>query len=217
MARKAQARNVPQLADEPLAECPMLEDDAAVADATISGDYGGSEFSLLALRGCRLAGVTLTGSRLVRGELVDCLIVDSDLSGAFLDDCRLRRVEFRGCRMSGLQAQGTAFVDVALVDCKVDGANFRMTSWERAELVDCQLVESDFYAARLPGSRVHGCDLSRAELTKCDLSGSRLQRSTLDGIRGGESLRGVTIGSAQMIPAAVAVFQAMKIVVSDDE
>ena len=56
-----------------------------------------------------------------------------------------------------------------------------------------------------------------ADLTKCDLMGSRIQRTTLGGLRGGESLRGVTISSDQLIPAALAVFASLKIRIDDDD
>jgi uncharacterized protein YjbI with pentapeptide repeats len=91
-----------------------------------------------------------------------------------------------------------------------------MTTWERAELRDCNLVESDFYSAKLPETRLHGCDLARADFSKAELAGSRMQRSNLADIRGGESLRGVTISSDQLIPAALAVFTSMKIRIDDD-
>jgi hypothetical protein len=55
------------------------------------------------------------------------------------------------------------------------------------------------------------------ELSKSTLAGTRLQRSNLEGIRGAEALRGVTIGSDQIIPTALAVFVALDIGVSDDE
>jgi uncharacterized protein YjbI with pentapeptide repeats len=152
----------------------------------------------------------------VRASFVDCVIVDSDLSGVRLDDCRLERVELRRCRVSGLQATKTQFTDVAFIDCKADAASFRMTVWARAELRDCNLVESDFTGAQLPGTRLEGCDLAKADLTKSDLTGARLHRSNLQDVRGGESLRGVTIGSDQLIPAALAVFASMKIRIADD-
>ena len=91
-----------------------------------------------------------------------------------------------------------------------------MTAWDRAEFRDCNLVEADFTGAKLRGSRLEGCDLAQADLSKSDLDGTRLHRSNLQDVRGGESLRGVTIGSDQLIPAALAVFRSMKIRIDDD-
>ena len=71
---------------------------------------------------------------------------------------------------------------------------------EHAELRDCNLAGSDFYAAKLPGSQILGCDLNRADLSKSDLTGTRMQRSDLTDLRGGNSLRGITVGGDLAIP-----------------
>jgi uncharacterized protein YjbI with pentapeptide repeats len=91
-----------------------------------------------------------------------------------------------------------------------------MSTWERAELAGCDLVDSDFYEAMMPDSRLVQCDLSRVQFSKCTLSGSVLVGSTLDGLRGAASLRNVTIGSQQIVPAALALFAALGITIDDD-
>ena len=209
-------RRLPRLDDDLTTELSELEDEAEVTDAIFRGDFGGTEVHFVSLRQCRLEEVLLIGSRVIRASITDCVFTDCNLSGALLEDCRLERVEFRRCRISGIQAPRTQFTDVAFVDCKADAASFRMTTWERAEFRDCNLVESDFYSAKLPETRLHGCDLARADFSKAELAGSRMQRSNLTDIRGGESLRGVTISSDQLIPAALAVFTSMKIRIDDD-
>lgn len=216
MSRKDPERRLPRLDDDVVAEDVLFADEADIAGAVIRGDFAGSEFHFVALRECRVDGAAFTGSQLIRATFVDCLFVDSDLSGARFEDCRFERVELRNCRLSGIQAPSTHFTDVALIDCKADAASFRMTVWERAELRDCNLVGSDFYSAKLPESQILGCDLSQADLSKSDLTGTRMQRSNLTDLRGGDSLRGVTIGSDQVIPAALAVFASMKIRIDDD-
>jgi uncharacterized protein YjbI with pentapeptide repeats len=61
-----------------------------------------------------------------------------------------------------------------------------------------------------------GCDLSGVDLSKCDLAGASLQGSTLERITGAEALRGVTLGSDQIVPAALALFGALGIRVNDE-
>jgi len=216
VSKKDEERRLPRLDDVLSAEIGALDDEADVTDAVIRGDFGGAELELISLRQCRIDGAMFIGTRLIRAALVDCVIDGCHLSGALLEDCDLERVEFRRCRISGIQAPRSRFTDVALIDCKADATSFRMTTWERAEFRDCNLVDSDFYGAKLPGSRVHGCDLTKADLSKADLTGSRMQRSNLTDVKGGEALRGVTISSDQMIPAALAVFVSMKIRIEDD-
>jgi uncharacterized protein YjbI with pentapeptide repeats len=91
-----------------------------------------------------------------------------------------------------------------------------MTKWKSAEFHDCELIEADFYESSLPSSRFRNCDLSGAQLSKANLSGSQLNGSRLDGIQGAEGLRGVMIGSDQVIPVALAVFGELHIAVNDE-
>jgi uncharacterized protein YjbI with pentapeptide repeats len=217
MKGKDPVRRVPRLRDDVSTVVSTLEDEDDLLEVVLTGDLSATGYAGITIRESRIAGSTLTGSRVLQASFIDCVIADTDLSGALLEDCLFERVELQHCRLSGVQAQGTRFTDVAMLDCKADGGNFRMTVWERCEMRDSNLTDSDFYGARLPGSRIHGCDLSNVELAKCDLAGSHLQRSRLEGIRGGDSLRGITIGSDQIIPAALALFTAIGVTVDDSE
>ncbi len=216
MAPKAVARVPPRIGKDLPKESPSLLDEARITNVAIVGDYSGAECQVAEITACRLEGVQAIGSRLIRSRLVDCVALACDFSGAVLEDCSISRVEFHDCRFSGLQAQHSSFKDVAFFDCKVDGANFRMTKWESAEFRSCSLAEADFYEASLPGSRFQSCDLTAAQLSKADLTGTRLHGSTLERIHGADGLRGVIIGSDQVVPAALAVFGTLNIVVDDE-
>jgi hypothetical protein len=61
-----------------------------------------------------------------------------------------------------------------------------------------------------------GCDLARADFAKAKLTGAVLHRSRLDGVRGADALRGVVIGSDQMLPLSASLLAALGIVVDDD-
>ena len=210
-------RRMPRLAADELALCRALADEDDLTGMEITGEFSDTEYTVLTVRESRLINARFTASTFTRTDLIDCVLLDCDFSGATWEHCQFERVEFRHCRMSGIQAPSNRFHDVAMIDCKLDGANFRMSVWERGELRDSHLVDADFYGARLPSSRIQGCDLSNVEFSKCDLTGSQLQRSRLDGIRGGDALRGVTIGSEQLIPAALALFGAVGISIRDEE
>lgn len=58
--------------------------------------------------------------------------------------------------------------------------------------------------------------LAGVQLSKWTLTDATLQWSVLNGLRGGESLRGVTISSDQVLPAALAIFGAMAMTVDDE-
>ncbi|MDQ1467233.1 MAG: hypothetical protein QOH10_1648, partial [Actinomycetota bacterium] len=61
-----------------------------------------------------------------------------------------------------------------------------------------------------------GCDLSRAVFTKAAMVGTRLAGSTLDGLKGASALRGVVVGSDQVLPLALGLFGDLGIVINDD-
>lgn len=169
------------------------------------------------ITGCALRGVRFTGSRLEHLRLVDVLLVDCELSGAIVTEAMLRRVEFRNCRMSGLVISDTKLHDVRFHECKLDDANFRFVKADRVELGACSLVGADFTESTFKASVFLGCDLRRVMLTKASMRGTRLAGSNVEELIGAGALRGVIIGTDQVLPLALAVFADFGIVVRDDD
>jgi uncharacterized protein YjbI with pentapeptide repeats len=192
-----------------------LADEESWDGAEVSGSFAGASVSHLDITGCHLRGAVLTGAEIDRLRLTDTVVEDCELSGAVLSRLVAVRVEFRRCRLSSLVGAGGDFKDVRIVDCKLDQANFRMTAWERSVFDGCLLAGADFGSGRLAGTRIHRCDLTGADFSKATLDGVSLHGSTLDGVRGGESLRGVVIGSDQVLPLAFPVFAALGIRIDD--
>ncbi len=194
---------------------PELIDGADWSDLEIRGDYSMQSADGVEFVSCRFAGAALTGVTLYKARLIDCVFVDSELSGAVLEDATLTRVSFQTCRMSGFQVPGAHGRDVTFADCRLDGTNLRMSHWERTTFERCDLRDADLYAAEAKAARFIGCDLRTALVSKANLSGANLAGSNLEGIRGGESLRGVVITPEQLIPAALAVFSGLNITIDD--
>ncbi len=183
----------------------------------ITGEVGGpQEVAFVELSASRLAHVRLTGRHFDRLRLVDVLIEDCELSAVTLAAAHLTRVEFRRCRLSGLVGSTLKARHVRFTDCRADGVTFRMTTWDAAEFCDVDLRDADFHASTFTGVRFHGCDLSGADMSKVAMAGTALHGSTLENLRGADSLRGAVIGSDQVLPLAFPVFAALGIVVDDD-
>jgi uncharacterized protein YjbI with pentapeptide repeats len=193
-----------------------LADDETWDGLEVTGAFAGHDVSHIDVIGCRLRGASFTGVRIDRLRLADTVVEDCEFSGAVLSGLAAARVVFRRCRMAGLVAAGAHFTDVRFIDCKLDGANLRMTTWQRCGLDACLLADGDFGSAKMSHISLRNCDLKRADFSKADLAGASLHGSTLDGVRGGESFRGVIIGSDQLIPLAQSVFSAMGIRLDDD-
>jgi uncharacterized protein YjbI with pentapeptide repeats len=215
VAKPFAGRTPPRVGLEPHNLIDQLGEDVEVSGVQVSGDFSRYELIEPVFVDCRLERVQLTGAKLRFARFVDCVISESDLSGAILEECSLTRVELRACRGSGMQAASGRFIDVGIIGCRMNGASFRVSSWERAELVDSDLTESDFYAAKMPASRITGCDFTRADLSRAHMAGSRLMGSNLGDTRVDDSLRNVTISTDEIVPAALALFKALRITVED--
>lgn len=212
-----QRRAAPQLARQLAAVPVALTDEADLEDSRVTGEHPSVNAAFVELNGCRLEAVAMLGGHLRRSRLVDCLVIGCDLTGVVLEDCSMVRVEFHDCRMSAFQAPVCRFEDVGFLGCKLDGANFRMSTWKRSDFDGCDLADADFYSATMPESRLSSCNLTGAELSKATLAGSHLSNSTLDRVGGVEALRGVIISSDMILPTALAVFGAMDITVNDEQ
>jgi uncharacterized protein YjbI with pentapeptide repeats len=165
---------------------------------------------------CALHGVRLTGARLEHLRLVDVLAVDCELSGALVTESSLQRVEFRNCRMSGLVMSDAKLRHARFRDCKLDEANFRFVKGEGVVFDGCSLVDADFSEAVFTSSAFVHCDLGKAEFSKASMKGARLAGSILDGLRGAGYLRGVVVGTDQVLPLALGVFADLGISISDE-
>ena len=200
----------------PLAE-PVLNDGADWSGVEVRGEIGGPQaVDDVEVFSSRMANVRLTGRRLERVRLVDVLVEDSELSGATMTEAHFTRVEFRRCRLSGFVASTMRARHVRFVDCKADGATFRRTVWDYAELVGVDLRDADFHGSRFAGARLLDCDLTGADFSKASMAGTALHGSVLQDLRGGDGLRGAVIGSDQVLTLAFSVFSALRIAVDDD-
>ena len=60
------------------------------------------------------------------------------------------------------------------------------------------------------------CDLTEVEVTGSDFEAVSLHGSTVDRLKGAASLHGVTVGSDQLVPLALPILAARRIVVDDE-
>lgn len=200
----------------PEAGSEALEDHADWQDLDVTGDFTGAAAERVELNGCTVRA-RLTAVDLPAARATDCRFEDCDLSGASLDDLRATRVAFVRCRMTGVVLASARLRDVTFEDCRLDDANLRMTTWERSRLSGCDLRGADLYAAKLGAAALTDCDLRGVELSKADLTGCRLHGARLEDVRGGASLRGVVLAGDQLVPAALALFADLGIVIDDED
>jgi uncharacterized protein YjbI with pentapeptide repeats len=210
--------------EDPVA--PRLPPELDVVDAAQIGDEGDwvglevrgevtLETDQLDIEECHLVGIVLAGQLLERFRGTDVVFEDCDLSGVDVERLDLLRVRFEGCRMRGIVAPSAQLRDVLVDGCTLDGAALRMARGERVAMTGCSLRGLDLTGSVIEGARLEHSDLTDADLSAVRLPGGRLVGSTLEGLRGGESLRDVVIDSSQVHPLALQVFRSLGIVVDE--
>jgi uncharacterized protein YjbI with pentapeptide repeats len=216
----AQGRQGPALAQLPdslrSGEDVILEDDAEWSRLEIDGDFSAEVATRVDVSECHITAASFTSSDLPRSRIGDTVFDSCELSGAAFHGAALTRVEFRECRMRGFSLAEAQLRDVTFFDCRLDEADLRMAVGERVAFERCSLTGADLYAARLAQLRLYDCDLTGMELSQADMTGARLHGSTLADLRGARYLGGVVIDSDQVIPLALAMFDATGVTVDDD-
>lgn len=156
----------------------------------------------LSLDEALLECVLLIEARLEKLSLTDAELKACDMSAARCAESSLIRLHIIGGRMTGLDLSCSTIKDVVFEDCKLDMANFRFAKLTRVRFVSCQVVETDFQAAELTDVEFRGCQLERAEFGQCKLKNVDARTSRLYDIHGWQSLKGLTIDSAQLVTIA---------------
>jgi uncharacterized protein YjbI with pentapeptide repeats len=192
-----------------------LDDHEVLEDVEWTGGAPRSATGIEVIRS-RLTNVTFTGLELTDLRLLDVELVECELSGAVLAGARWERVVLRRCRMSGLVAAELHATDARVEGCKADQAWLRASVLDRCELVDTDLSAADLYSARVTRSAFRRCDLTEVDVSGSHFEQVSLHGSTVDRLKGAESLQGCTIGSDQLVPLALPILAARGITVDDD-
>ena len=192
-------------------------DGARLEAARLAGRFDGPTVREVALTESLATSLVLSGATFIGVRIIDVLFEDCDLSGVTLRDATLRRVEFRNCRLSGLVLPEGRLSHVRFSGCKLNDASFRRSVGEGIHVEDSILTGAEFYGARLTDACFFDCDLSRADFSQSSVEGARFHGSNLDGVRGAESLRNISIDTTQVLDLTAGLFSAYGIRVEDRE
>ena len=207
------APEVPRRLDEPPTEINSRDNVSYVrADdsVVVAGMVDGLTLTESSWAGTDFSGRRITGLRVVDVEFVRC-----DFSGAILDGADLARVRFSSCRLTGVVLSASRLVDVLIEDCAANLANFRLARADRIRIDRTSLRDADFLDAHLTHAAILDSDLSQANFTRANTPQLELFGSTVEDLRGADSLRGAKIDVGQLIPMGAALVSAAGISVTD--
>lgn len=139
-----------------------------------------------------LRGVCLEASRPLELRLRDVVLSDCDLSNIEgHEGAGLTRIVVRDSRMIGIALSGGKLRDVALSDCMLSLASFAFAELRDVIFERVNLREASFMNARLEGVSFLDCQLEGVDFRGVALKRCLMRGSSLEGVLGVESLRGL--------------------------
>lgn len=160
--------------------------------------------------------ITCTGVEADAWRLVDVDARGVDVAGANLDRFSVRRAAFEESRFRALAAPKASLVDVAVERCTADGLWLRFARLQRVAFHECTLAGADFGGARLDRVTFDRCDLTGARFDDVEVVAMRFRGCTLEGVRGALSLRGASLGPADLVSLAPALAAEAGLTVTDE-
>jgi len=164
-----------------------LEAGESLEGAELAGeDLSGVVAPEAELPGADLKGADLSGAALESANLAGADLSGADLSGADLTGADLTGAKVTKAKLDGATLDGIKAPDVDFTACSGKGATFVGAELGGATFADAELTDADFSGATLASATFTNAVLNRATMHGADAKGATLEKTSIDGFRGGE-------------------------------
>lgn len=164
---------------------------------------------------CRLVQVDMTGAALNDARFRDVLAIDGSWANMRAAGARLRRVQLQKLRLTGADLSGASIEDATFLECRIDLASLRFAKLQRVRFEHCLMDEVDFYEAKLTSVVFVDCILARVSWAGATFARSEMRDCDLSGAGNAERLRGVRMPWPDVVNAAAELAAAVGIEVVD--
>ncbi len=159
----------------------------------------------------------LRGVTLGEGVATELLLRDARLNGCDLSNIRARRGAIRRVELTDSRFVGFSLSEGKVEDLRVAGGtmmlcSFAHSTFRRVAFENVNLREASFLETQLTSVSFSGCDLTGADFRGARLKECAIRGSSLDGIVGVESLRGLTMPWGDLVGSVGALAAALGIV-----
>ena len=138
-----------------------------------------ADFSNEDLSGKDLRGANLAGKYFESYDLSKALMMEADLSNAYLTHASLIATDLTGADLTDANLEGAD-----LTGANLTGANLKGADLTAANLIGANLIEADLSMADLTGADLTATDLGGANLKGADLTAADLSMADLSNARG---------------------------------
>lgn len=160
-----------------------------------------------------LRGVSLCGQDVPGAQLRDAVLHDCDLSNLDAREGSIRRVQVRGSRLVGFSLAGGEVRDLSVIDCTLRLSSFAFAKLRDVVFERVDLAEASFVEAQLDGVHFIDCELHGVDFRKAITKGCTIRGTSLDGVTGVESLKGITMPWVDVVASAATLASALGITV----
>lgn len=204
--------SAPDLPELQPTSLPGAGGDLVLEGALIDASDSTLAFDRLDLLECELRGVGLDPSGPVAVRLRDAVLRDCDLSNLTAhEEAELTRVQVRQSRLIGTSLAGAQLRDVAFSDCMLSLGSFAFAELRDVSFERVNLREASFMEAQLDGVSFVDCQLAGVDFRRVVMRSCLLRGSSLEGVLGVESLRGLTMHFDDVMASAPALAAALGI------
>jgi uncharacterized protein YjbI with pentapeptide repeats len=143
--------------------------------------------------------------------LGDARLLSCDLSNIRARRGAIRRVELTDSRLVGFSLSEGKVEDLRVVGGTMMLSSFAHSSLRRVAFENVNLSEASFLETQLESVHFDGCDLTGADFRGARLKQCTIRGSSLDGVLGVESLRGLTMPWGDLVGSVAALAAALGI------
>ncbi len=137
-----------------------------------------------------------------RFDVADCEFRGCNFTASNFPESIWNRVSIVGARCSGMQITNSVLKNITYADSKLEIANFRFSRLENVIFEDCMIDDVDFYQAKLKNIAFVNCTISKIMFMNAGMTNVDISKSSIQNIRGVQSLRGVTVSYDQLMQLA---------------
>jgi len=150
----------------------------------------------------RLSRVDFSSVNVSRFDVMDVEFKGCNFTATKFPDSTWRRVVIEGARCSGMHVANSSLKHTVFKNCKLELVNFRFSELENVVFEDCAIEEVDFYDATLRNVEFVGCTIKNITFMGAKMFNVDVSKSTLDDIKGVNTLKGVTMSYDQILGIA---------------
>jgi len=189
---------------EPLGDiADFLSDDDTIAEVSVDSE----SFS-----GLKMKQLNINESLISKSDFSHIAIEHFDVLDAEFKGCNFTASKFPnsswhvalidGARCSGMMMSNSVFKNVTFKNSKLELVNFRFSRMENIVFEGCAIDDADFYNATLKNVEFINCTINSVTFASARLSNVDISKSQIEGIKGVNSLKGVTISYDQLMNLA---------------